>query len=58
MKKTILILFLLIPGYLFGQQFPYMDSYSVNPFNFSPAYAGISHIKDPVYGLSFRLVGN
>lgn len=45
MKKTILILFLLIPGYLFGQQFPYMDSYSVNPFNFSPAYAGIKNKK-------------
>ncbi len=45
MKKTILILFLLIPGYLFGQQFPYMDSYSVNPFNFSPAYAGITNKK-------------
>jgi type IX secretion system PorP/SprF family membrane protein len=41
MKRLIAILMLLIPGYLYGQQFPYMDDYSVNPFNFSPAYAGI-----------------
>ena len=36
---------LLVPGFLYGQQFPYMDSYSINPFNFSPAYAGITRSR-------------
>lgn len=45
MKKYIIILILLIPGYVFGQQFPFMDTYNVNPFNFSPAYAGITNKK-------------
>jgi type IX secretion system PorP/SprF family membrane protein len=45
MKKIFVILLLLSPAYMFGQQFPYMDSYNVNPFNFSPAYAGITNKK-------------
>lgn len=43
MKKLIIIFILFIPGWAFGQQFPFMDSYSVNPFNFSPVYAGLSN---------------
>jgi hypothetical protein len=45
MKKVILILIGLIPGIVFGQQFPFMEWYNVNPFNLSPAYAGIQNIK-------------
>ena len=30
-----------IPSVVFGQQFPFMEGYEVNPFNLSPAYAGI-----------------
>ena len=41
MKKTIAILLLFLPVTILGQQFPFLDSYSVNPFNFSPAFAGI-----------------
>ena len=45
MKKILTILAVLLPFTLSGQQFPFMDSYPVNPFNFSPAYAGIAHGK-------------
>jgi type IX secretion system PorP/SprF family membrane protein len=45
MKESLLIFVLFIPGCIFGQQFPFMDSYYLNPFNFSPAYAGITNSK-------------
>ena len=45
MKKSVLIFIFFIPCYVFGQQFPFMDSYNVNPFNFSPAYAGLTNKK-------------
>ena len=45
MKKTLLILILLLPAVLFGQQFPFMEGYNVNPFSLSPAYAGIHNSK-------------
>jgi type IX secretion system PorP/SprF family membrane protein len=41
MKKLIFLIILLIPAAVFGQQFPFMEGYNVNPFSLSPAYAGI-----------------
>jgi type IX secretion system PorP/SprF family membrane protein len=41
MKKIIIILIVLIPAVVYGQQFPFMDGYNVNPFSLSPAFAGI-----------------
>jgi type IX secretion system PorP/SprF family membrane protein len=35
------ILILLLPLALYGQQFPFPETYSVNPFNLSPVFAGI-----------------
>ena len=45
MKKIIIILIVLIPTVVFGQQFPFMEGYIVNPFSLSPAYAGIHNGK-------------
>jgi type IX secretion system PorP/SprF family membrane protein len=45
MKKSILILMVLMPTVVFGQQFPFMEGYNVNPFSLSPAYAGIHNAK-------------
>jgi type IX secretion system PorP/SprF family membrane protein len=45
MKRVIIILIVLIPSVLFGQQFPFMEGYNVNPFSLSPAYAGIHNSK-------------
>jgi type IX secretion system PorP/SprF family membrane protein len=45
MKKIILLLIVLIPTVVFGQQFPFMEGYNVNPFSLSPAYAGIHNGK-------------
>lgn len=45
MKKIIYILFLIIPGGLYGQQFPFMEGYNMNPFSMSPAYAGLKNPK-------------
>lgn len=46
MKKLIYIAALLvITGTLSGQQFPFMEGYSINPFSLSPAFAGIHNIK-------------
>jgi type IX secretion system PorP/SprF family membrane protein len=45
MKKIIITLIVLIPTVVFGQQFPFMEGYSVNPFSLSPAYAGIHNPK-------------
>lgn len=45
MKKIIIILIVLIPNVAFGQQFPFMSGYNVNPFTLSPAYAGIHNSK-------------
>jgi type IX secretion system PorP/SprF family membrane protein len=33
------------PAILFGQQFPFMEGYNINPFSLSPAYAGIYNGK-------------
>jgi len=45
MKKAIIIFILFVPFAAFGQQFPFTDGYSVNPFNFSPAFAGLVRSK-------------
>jgi type IX secretion system PorP/SprF family membrane protein len=45
MKKIILILIVLMPTAVFGQQFPFMEGYGVNPFVLSPAFAGIHNPK-------------
>jgi type IX secretion system PorP/SprF family membrane protein len=46
MKKLAYILIMLvIPLGLFGQQFPFMEAYNVNPFNMTPSYAGLKNIK-------------
>jgi type IX secretion system PorP/SprF family membrane protein len=45
MKRIIIIFMLLIPTVIFGQQFPFMEAYNVNPFSLSPAYAGIHNSK-------------
>jgi type IX secretion system PorP/SprF family membrane protein len=45
MKKIIVILLFLMPALVFGQQFPFLEGYSVNPFSLSPAFAGIHNAK-------------
>jgi type IX secretion system PorP/SprF family membrane protein len=45
MKRFLTILTGLMPLMVFGQQFPLMEGYDVNPFNLSPAYAGIHNSK-------------
>jgi type IX secretion system PorP/SprF family membrane protein len=45
MKKIIIILIVLMPTVVFGQQFPFMEGYSVNPFSLSPAFAGVHNSK-------------
>jgi type IX secretion system PorP/SprF family membrane protein len=42
-KRLLLLLVLLLPEMLYGQQFPFMDGYTMNPFTLSPAYAGIKN---------------
>jgi type IX secretion system PorP/SprF family membrane protein len=48
MRKIIIIYLLLMPVFAFGQQFPYMDAYYVNPYSLSPAYAGL-HNKGTIF---------
>jgi type IX secretion system PorP/SprF family membrane protein len=46
MKKLIYIsIMLAMPVGLLAQQFPFMEAYNVNPFNMTPAYAGLKNIK-------------
>jgi type IX secretion system PorP/SprF family membrane protein len=45
MKRILIIVIIFIPTVVFGQQFPFMEGYNVNPFNLSPAYAGIHNNK-------------
>ena len=45
MKKLIITLIGLMPVVVFGQQFPFMENYSINTFSLSPAYAGIHNPK-------------
>jgi type IX secretion system PorP/SprF family membrane protein len=45
MKEIIIVVIGLIPSVVFGQQFPFMEGYNVNPFNLSPAFAGIHNNK-------------
>ena len=45
MKKIILFLIVIVPVAVYGQQFPFMEGYSVNPFTLSPSYAGIHNSK-------------
>ena len=45
MKKLIIILIGLMPVVVSGQQFPFMEGYSINTFSLSPAYAGIHNSK-------------
>ena len=35
----------IVPVAAYGQQFPFMEGYSVNPFTLSPSYAGIHNSK-------------
>jgi type IX secretion system PorP/SprF family membrane protein len=45
MKRIIIIFISLMPALSFGQQFPFMENYNLNPFSLSPAYAGIKNSK-------------
>jgi type IX secretion system PorP/SprF family membrane protein len=45
MQKLVFILVILVPTVMFGQQFPFMEGYNVNPINLSPSYAGIQNNK-------------
>jgi type IX secretion system PorP/SprF family membrane protein len=45
MKKIVIMLLVLMPAIAFGQQFPFMEGYSVDPFILSPAFAGIHNDK-------------
>jgi type IX secretion system PorP/SprF family membrane protein len=45
MKRLLVISILFIPEIVFGQQFPFMEGFNVNPFSLSPAYAGIHNNK-------------
>jgi len=46
MKRIIyLLLLLLVQTGLYGQQFPFMEGYNMNPFSMSPAYAGLYNPK-------------
>lgn len=45
MKRFFIILLGFLPSAIFGQQFPFLEGYSVNPFNLSPAYAGIHNSR-------------
>jgi type IX secretion system PorP/SprF family membrane protein len=46
MKKLIYIsIMLTMPIGLLAQQFPFMEAYNVNPFNMTPAYAGLKSIN-------------
>jgi type IX secretion system PorP/SprF family membrane protein len=46
MRKAIIIFFGLIStAGIYGQQFPFMEGYSINTFILSPAYAGIRNTK-------------
>lgn len=44
MKKLIYIsILLMMPTWIFAQQFPFMEGYNINPFSMSPSYAGIKN---------------
>jgi len=43
MKKFILICLFFMPAIIYGQQFPFMEAYFVNPFSMSPSYAGLQN---------------
>jgi type IX secretion system PorP/SprF family membrane protein len=46
MKKLIIISAMLtISAAIFGQQFPFMEGYTNNPFALSPSYAGVSNTR-------------
>lgn len=45
MKKIYLTLLVLLPICAFGQQFPFMEGYNVNPYSLSRAFAGIHNNK-------------
>ena len=45
MKKIVILLLVFFPAIAFGQQFPFMEGYSVDPFILSPAYAGIHNAR-------------
>ena len=44
-KKIVIIFTFLIPSVVYGQQFPFMEGYSINPYILSSAYAGIHNGK-------------
>lgn len=44
-KRILLLIIVLIPSVLSGQQFPIMQGYNNNPYNLSPAFAGIKNDK-------------
>jgi type IX secretion system PorP/SprF family membrane protein len=45
MKKIVILLLVLMPAMVYGQQFPFMEGYSIDPFILSPAYAGVHNSK-------------
>lgn len=45
LKRVPIIIIFLLPALVYGQQFPFMEGYCVNPFTLSPAYAGIHNGK-------------
>ncbi|MBN2480176.1 MAG: PorP/SprF family type IX secretion system membrane protein [Bacteroidales bacterium] len=46
MKRiAFLVLILLVKTDIYGQQFPFMEGYNMNPFSMSPAYAGLCNPK-------------
>jgi type IX secretion system PorP/SprF family membrane protein len=45
LKRILIILIFAVPAALYGQQFPFMEGYNVNPFSLSPAYAGLHNGK-------------
>ncbi len=45
MKKIVILLLVLMPAIAYGQQFPFMEGYSMDPFILSPAYAGVHNSK-------------
>jgi type IX secretion system PorP/SprF family membrane protein len=45
MKKIVVILLVLIPMTVLGQQFPFMEGYSFNPFSLTPSSAGVHNAR-------------
>jgi len=44
-RKIYLFLLILVPARIYGQQFPFMEGYNINPFSMSASYAGLYNAK-------------